>query len=367
MHSKPNFFARCWPFAVVFFFQHFSFAQNPIGLPVPCRKGKLWGLADPSDGRIILTPTLDSVGRFQKYNSPTPFVWAKKDGLFGLLNRKGETVLPFKEVAALNMWRSLAGFWQVERLAFGAKTADEEAQKAGESYFGFRPIAFFDTTGEVIGRPFEFENFVSFEGADGSEGYDSCDPSGLGENTRGFYWENQTVQQVWKKGKVGLFDLKKGRIIASPRWKSIEPFGQNLSLGRLGDGTRYDPKPEDELFIIDLQNDPERPIPFPKTLEPNRDFTFSETRFLAKDRATGLFGYLDRKYEVAIPFIFKEARPFSRAGLAVARRALAHHQNGRVRFARTWPQPGSFARRGWCFLDKIGRRRAFQEGWSNGK
>ncbi len=263
--------------AVLLLFQQVPFSQN---LPVPLRSGAKWGLADPSDGREIMPPTLDSVGLFRDSEGrPCPLAVAKKGGQFGLLDRRGKVALPFEKGDFERIHRLERGFWMVARFTFGAANYYEELDslaKIGDVYRFLHPAAFFDSIGRPVGRAFRFEDEVRLHDGFEEEGFDPNNPSGLRDDFEKNPPETCPVVHLNIDGKLGLFDLQTGRPIAVPA------------------GLEFVPPVE-----------------------------WSE-RLLVRDSASHLFGYLDRSGKLAIAPVFGTARPFSRSGLALVWRADRH-------------------------------------------
>ena len=296
-----------WPLLLAIAFFYPSLFLPAQTLPAPFRNGQLWGYANPETGQIIVPPTLDSVAHFQINGANYPIAWVKKGGRYGLINRAGELVLPIQEPVQLPIMMVAKGFFAVERYALGANSPEEEEAKLSETSPEFipRPVAFFDKNGRRVGKPFAFQT-NSYLG----EGGRWEDPNGFDTDVDTNYWPGSPLREIWKDGKVGLFDLKKGQVAIMPVWNSIMVHGR-LAIGRRWTGETPEEHIDRRTALIDITTG--KIYALPDSVEVSYEHGTGDL-ILAKNSATGLWGFLSKTGQTAIPFQYQVAHPFSKNG-----------------------------------------------------
>lgn len=280
---------------------------------VPYRNGQYWGLADGRTGKIVLAPTLDSIGWFS--NSPDeryPLVWVKKNGQYGLVNRQGKWVLPAREYEAGPIGKIGGDFFYVRRYSQGARSYDEEASKANalNESLVYRPVAFFDSIGYPIGQPFEYAFSLYLDDTCGG-GWE--DANGFDKEWQQYYEEsNSPFSTIWKNKKAGVFDLKNARLAIPPIWDEITVLGNHAIVSH----TIQDSPNIAASFssvLVDLLTG--------KQIKPSSDLEFGFQRnthwLVAKNKKSGLYGFIDWNGKIVVPCIYKNANPYSSNGLTM--------------------------------------------------
>lgn len=277
---------------------------------VAYRNGQYWGFASPETGKIIIAPTLDSIGSFQDDYSGEeyPVTWVKKNGRYGLVNRLGEWVLPLNERAPFPVGQVSKGFYCIERYAFGARSPEEESQLiSSQQDFVARPIAFFNAMGRTVGKPFEFENMVYLNDP-GCGGWE--DPNGFDDRPDEYLYD-QPIRIICKRQKMGLFDLKQGRVMLEPVWSYLNVH-ETVIIAQSWPKGREGVQNYDTYVLINPKTGKQTIIPSQISI----DYVQRPGKLLlARDKKSGLYGFVSTTGSVIIPFRFKSANLFSRNGL----------------------------------------------------
>ena len=315
---------------------------SPKSLPLaPYRKGNHWGYANPKTGKIVVQPDLDSVGLFPReewYDNQV--AWVKKDGRYGLINTSGKVILPIqeKEIASFRIEKVHNVFFAVVRYPPPENAIKQEARIKEDTENGYEeavfemlngdtvaiqvqyekeiafnigndvieidntpyPVAFFDGRGRLLSPAFYYEwrivdPFMQWK----------IDPNGFG--LPDFDKESDVFQIIWKAGKAGVFDLRKGKTVEPPTWETIFLHGRIAiaSLNQVSNETIP------ETILIDLKTGKRTILPDSIIID---DFRGNSNLVQARNTKTNLYGFLDQAGRVVIPFQFSEANPFSRNG-----------------------------------------------------
>ncbi len=277
----------------------------------PWRSGRLWGYADPETGQVKISPEFDSVGLFQlPYESqPCPLAWVKKNGQYALMNTAGTLVLPLVEAAPLPINRICEDSYMIERYAFAATSLQEETQilAAQENKYYFRPVAYFNAQGRPVVEPFMYETRM-----DGNMYVDDVDSE---QEPDSLLKVLCNYRQIWKTGKMGLLDLRTGRMLLKPEFLFIQAATQVAYVMHEFLDTAYVGR---RNGLIDLQTGKEWSVPdsIQMSVTPQ-----TGNLILAENTRTKLFGFVSPGGRLIIPFQFKNALPFLSNGRAKVLRA----------------------------------------------
>jgi len=115
-----------------------SLAQQPDMSMIPYRKGNAWGYASP-DRKIVINPEYEDAGFYY-----AGYAAVKKNGMYGYINTRGETVIPFKFFIAKQF---RYGYFDNPKLR---KTDTVLFAGASESRNGYERC--YDTKGNLIRR-----------------------------------------------------------------------------------------------------------------------------------------------------------------------------------------------------------------------
>ncbi len=294
---------------VALFWPIFLLSQSQPTL-APWRNGRLWGFADPQTGQVRISPEFDSVGLFQlPYESqPSPLAWVKKNGQYALINTAGTLVLPLVEPAPLLLNRICEDGYMIERYAFGVASLQEETQLLAdqEDKYYFRPVAYFNAQGRPMVEPFLYETRM--------DGHLYVDDVESEQEPDSLLKVLCNYRQVWKTGKVGLLDLRTGRMLLKPEFLFIKAATQVAYVMHEILDTAYIGR---RNGLIDLQTGKEWSFPDSIQLRVTPE---TGDLILAENTRTKLFGFISPGGRLVIPFQFKNALPFSSTGRAKVQR-----------------------------------------------
>jgi hypothetical protein len=279
-------------------------------LPLPYRNGKLWGYANPETGQIIVTPAFDSVGLFTHDYDTLPVAWVKKDGQYLLYNQAGERVYDGAEATPLFIEKISNDYYSIQRFAYGAKNQQEELNLIYQNNhdYGLRPILFLDKSGHLVGKPFYYSAYIDY-GEYGCGKWEDPNEFNVSQETSD-YRDNMfgnTLQFVRKDNKIGIFDLKKGKIVVEPIFNDIWQFERTAIGNTWDEEIGYDNR---KSFLIDLLNNSFSPIPDSINIltSPSKGLS------LVQNKTTKLYGFVDVFAKLVIPYQFQHANSFSSNG-----------------------------------------------------
>ncbi|MDY8136880.1 WG repeat-containing protein [Aquimarina sp. 2201CG5-10] len=177
-----------------------------------CKKDENWGAID-QNGEWIVAPQFSELGELRDGVSA-----AQKNGLYGFINEKGEVVIDFQFQYALDFNNGICAIFEDEFIYF----IDKQGQKVSDSY-----IRMFGPDEECLMHVVKDEKWGLIK-PDGTFllpiQYDL--PKAMGQVLHTIERKRIPI----KKGALLGYANYKGEEIVTPKYCTIDPFCENLSL-----------------------------------------------------------------------------------------------------------------------------------------